>query len=63
MSHTLELLDDSAFKHVVGRGFGFGALKPTGDGWSSSRMYRAYRMRRDAELAKNNNKKKWRRNK
>lgn len=63
MSHTLELLDDSAFKYVIGRGFGSGALKPPGHGWSSSRMYRAYRMRRDAELAESSKKKKWGRNK
>ena len=63
MSHTLEMLDESAFKHVVGRGFGSGALKPTGNSWSSGRLYRAYRMRRDAELAKNVNKKRWGRNK
>ena len=52
-----------AFKYVIGRGFGSGALKPTGNGWSSSRLYRAYRFRRDAELAENSNKKKWWKNK
>lgn len=59
MAHTLEFLDESAYKHVIGRGFGSGALKPSGHGWSSSRLYRGYRFHRDAELAKNNKKKKW----
>jgi hypothetical protein len=63
MAHTIEFLDESAFKHVIGRGFGSGALKPSGNGWSSARLYRGYKFRRDAELAENSKKKKWGRNK
>jgi hypothetical protein len=59
MAHSVEFLDESAFKYVIGRGFGSGALKPTGNGWSSSRLYRSYRFRRDAELAEDSKKTKW----
>lgn len=57
--HEIEFYDESAFKHVVGRGFGSGALKPSGTGWSSGRLYRAYRIKRDAELSDTPKPKKW----
>lgn len=66
MSHELEFYDERMYKLVVGRGFGSGALKPSFKDWSSARLYRATRMRKDAELrdmpnASNNPPKWWRR--
>jgi hypothetical protein len=59
LPHEIEFYDESTFKYMVGRGFGSGALKPSGNGWSSGRLYRAYRIRHDAELAKERKTKKW----
>lgn len=59
LSHEIEFYDASAFKHLVGRGFGSGALKPTGSGWSSARLYRAYKLKHDMELAQLKKSKKW----
>ena len=59
LPHEIELYDESAAKYVIGRGFGSGALKPSFTGWSSGRLYRAHRIKHDAELANRPVKQKW----
>jgi hypothetical protein len=59
LPHEIDFYDESAAKYVIGRGFGSGSLKPSFSGWSSGRLYRAYRLKHDAELASKNAKRKW----
>lgn len=64
LTSEIEFYDESAFKFAIGRGFGSGGLKPSGRDWSSGRLYRAYRLRWDAELKeRRKNQKWWRRDK
>lgn len=57
--NEIRFYDESAYKYVIGRGFGSGSLKPVGSGWSSARLYRATRIRRDAEMCEHAKKKRW----
>jgi len=59
LPHEINFYDESAAKYVIGRGFGSGALKPSYTGWSSGRLYRAHRIKHDAEIVNREKPRKW----